>query len=242
MSLEAFFAGIQPMLAGRSSAAALEQTLGPSPSGTDNLAFYRELIIRDQRKALFDLFHPVKALLDRRDRNLWRQLVDSFARHHPASGHDPNEFGRPFPAFLSGDTLDLDLGPQRGCMAEVADFCWTRHAIHIALDTSSSDNLDGFDQRIMIRQYTRPIPDITHALERDPQVAIDGMLGPVLVIVYRHLHDQSNRVYRLRPEDLAVLAQRQGLPLPPPLQTLDPTAIERAQARLIEYGALRELS
>lgn len=230
MSLSAFFAAIAPMLSHGRSAAEVTAVLGPSSSGDAALGFYAVLVARNLEKILREVFPSVKALALQRDRECWATLVADYARMHPPRGHDPNGFALAMPGFLAARA---DVPP---LWVELADFHLAQ--IHVFHAPDPIDG-DGFEARIVVRQYTHAIPTIVAALARDGSVP-PAPGGPCVVVIHRHAATAGVRVLHPSAAGLAALARRRGLELPPVLAALDAASIDRAEHALVRAGVLVE--
>ncbi|MEM6992712.1 MAG: putative DNA-binding domain-containing protein, partial [Myxococcota bacterium] len=210
-SLDTFFAQMESFLLGRTDVQAVQSTLGPSASGSDNLAFYRTLIDRNFHKALRLLFPSVKVLAGRVRSSLWSELVRDYVAAHPPRGcRDPNRMGASFSDFL---TLRREqTGEFSPLLEEMAEYHWIDYLATTATDIADGD---GFEKRLFIRQFSHQIPDFMRAVTADPD-APEPPSQPMIVILYRSLVDGSVKILHPRPETMAVIATRQGLPLPPP--------------------------
>lgn len=231
--LSAFFQVVPAFLAGSRSAAQVEAQLGPCPSGTEALAFYRTLMERNAFKLLREIFPSVRAALVSEDPGRWRTVVQEFAAAHPCGHWNPNEFGAPFPEYLRqaagrGEVPDL--------VAELADYHLVQYRVSVAPAATESD--DGWDRTLFIRQYTHPVAAYAAAVERGPGPVALPSPQPTIVLVYR----AKDRVHWLHPTppQLAALARRRGLELPLPLAQLDPTAVEEADGQLVGYGVFSD--
>jgi hypothetical protein len=226
--MTAFFAAMAPMLAGRIDAAQVESRLGPSPSGTAALGFYTELVRRNLHKIVSDVFPAVRAIC-RTDGGeaRWVQLATEYAVAHPGTGADPNHFAARFPQWL------VQQSGVPAVWAELADYEWTRLLAFHAPDVSA--DIDGFDARLFIRQYSSDIPRLAVAALRGEVAAAEV---PVLVAVFRHARTARLGTFRLGAAGLAALARRRGLPLPASLGALSDDAIVQAADALVEAGVL----
>jgi len=226
--MTAFFAAMAPMLAGRIDAAQVESRLGPSPSGTAALGFYAELVRRNLHKILSDVFPSVRAVCHGDGgEGRWVQLAAAYADAHPGTGADPNLFAARFPQWLATQT------GVPAVWTELADYEWTRLIAFHAPDAAS--DVDGFDVRLFVRQYSSDIPRLAVAALRGEA---PGAEVPVLVAVFRHARTAHLGTFRLGAAGLAALARRRGLPLPASLGALSDDAILQAQDALVEAGVL----
>ncbi len=233
--LPSFFSQMEAFLLGRTGTAEVEAALGPSPSGSDNLAFYRTLIDRNFHKTMRLLFPTVHLLAKRQRATLWTDLVRDYAAAHPPRGcRDPNRMGASFSDFL---TRRREEGGELSSLAEeMAEYHWVDYQARTATDIED----DGFEKRIFIRQFTYPVPTFMHAVNADSD-APEPQPRPTIVILYRSLVDGRVQILYPRPETMAVFAGRQGLELPPPLAQLDPDNVRLTETRMVEMGLLRPL-
>ena len=230
-----FFAQMEPFLLGRQSADALEEQLGPSPSGTTNLAFYRTLIDRNFHKIMRLLFPTVKVLAQRAREGMWTELVREYVAAHPPRGcRDPNRMGASFSEFLT--RRREEGGELSAVVEEMAEYHWIDYLAKTATDVEDGD---GFERRVFVRQFTHPIPTFMKAINEDSDAEIPAP-RPTIVILYRTWTDGAVRILYPRAETMAVFARRQGLELPPPLAALDEEAVIQTERSLVEMGLLRE--
>ena len=234
-TLPGFFAQMESFLLGRQSAEALEGQLGPSPSGTTNLAFYRTLVDRNFHKIMRLLFPTVKVLAQRAREGMWSELVRDYVAAHPPRGcRDPNRMGASFSEFLTRRREEGgELSP---VVEEMAEYHWIDYLAKTATDVEDGD---GFERRVFIRQFTHPIPTFMKAINEDSETEIPAP-HPTIVILYRSWTTGAVQILYPRPETMAVFARRQGLELPPPLAALDDEAVNLTETRLVEMGLLRE--
>ena len=230
--LPEFFDQMQAFLLGRIDVDEVQTKLGPSASGSQNLTFYRTLVDRNFHKTLRLLFPTVHTLAMRVRPTMWSELVRDYVRVHPPRGcRDPNRFGASFPEFLT--RRREEKGEFSEALEELAEYHW----IDYLARTSTGSDDDGFEKRVFIRQFTRPIPDLMKALVEDDS-AEEPSPRPMIVILYRSLVDGVVRILHPRPETMAVLAMRQGLDLPAPLAQLDSDNVKLTETRLVEMGIL----
>jgi len=234
-TLPGFFDQMESFLLGRQTAAELEGRLGPSPSGTANLAFYRTLIDRNFHKIMRLLFPTVKVLANRAREGMWSELVREYVAAHPPRGcRDPNRMGASFSEFLT--RRREEGGELSAVVEEMAEYHWIDYLAKTATDVEDGD---GFERRVFIRQFAHPIPTFMKAINEDSATKIPAP-QPTIVILYRSLTHGAVRILYPRAETMAVFARRQGLDLPPPLAALDPETVKLTEARLVEMGLLRE--
>lgn len=226
--LSAFFQEVPRFLAGEQSAADLEAALGSSPSGTEALGFYRTLMERNAFKLLREIFPGVRALLVAQDPDLWTRLVLDFSRKHPCGHWNPNLFGEPFSDFLreAGDAV-------HPAAAEVADYHYIQYLVSAAQRRPDDD---GWDRTIFIRQYTHAVSAYVAGLGQGPGPDEPPEPKPTIVLVYRGLHSEQVHWLHPTPPQLAAVARRRGLPLPPALRELPPKIVDDAAAQLVDYG------
>ena len=227
--LPRFFAAMAPLLNGRCTAADVEQAIGPSPSGSVNLDFYRVLVERNLFKILRDVHAPVRALALRQDPQSWARLVRSYAAAHPPMHWDPNAFAGAFPEWLEVERKRTGEIPV--LLEQLADYQWIRHRAGRCRDVGD----DGFDERLFVRQYSYDVPKIAAALEEDEHADLPGRRA-VVVLVYRHTRALDVRTFYPTNAGLAALARRQGVMVPPELGEF--SNIDRTEIELIEHGIL----
>ena len=239
-SLRRFYAEIAPLLFGEVDVGAVERTLGPSPSGPDNLDFYRVLLARNVERILRDLFPTVHALVTRDHPGLWPTLVHAYARAHPSNARDPNRFGLAFSDFLAERRIAGEP-PLSPVLEELADLHMCRYLAAVSPDPrdASTDDPDGFEPRVFLRGYSFPVPAFPRALAGASDTPIPEP-RPTTIIVYRSVHE-PRPVRTLAPtlEQLGALARRQGLVLTGPLARLQPDTLDQAELELVALGVLR---
>ncbi len=230
MSLERFFDAMGPMLEGQAPAQRVIETLGPSPSGPENLGFYATLVERNHFKILAELFPVVRGLFFRELPGRWANLVRDYRAAHPADHWDPNRFGANFSDYLrglreSGETL-------HPIYEELADLCYIRQRAF----SGNEAEPDAYEGRVFVRQYTHPVSDYFSALTDDPAAPLPPA-RPQVVFVYRHARDASLRHFLPSLAGLGALARRQGITeLPPMFAALGAADLETADRALVEFG------
>jgi hypothetical protein len=231
MSLEAFFATMKPLLRGEISAEEVQTRLGASDSGTEALAFYRVLVQRNMFKAMREIFPSLPPLVERDRPGAWAELVAAFLCDHPPTHFDPNHIGEPFAAWLqarrAGDPAQPEL------FEELADFHW----IQWLAATSPEPHDDGFDRVLFVRLYRHPIPKIIADVLENPRAELPQP-QPTCLVVHRHRQTGALRLLYPGLAAWAVLARRQGLPLPLPLADIDVNALRAAEQWLAQQGVI----
>lgn len=237
--VERSYAALAPFLFGEHDVATLEAELGASPSGSANLDFYRVLVARNLNKILSELFPLIRALMQREHPQLWPKLIQDFARAHPSEARDPNRLGLHLPEYLS--TRRARRSEYSALYEELADYQMCRYLAASAPEPTPGE--DGFEERVFIRGYTHPVPEIVAALGRDPAAQLPEP-RPVTLLVYRSLHPPRRiafaglRTHTPDLEEVAAIAKRQGLTLAGPLAQVDAEGLARGLARLVERGVL----
>lgn len=249
VTLSDFFAQMQPYLLGQQDLAQTRETLGPSPSGDHDFSFYRVLAERNLFKVMRELYGPLRTLMLRdhaeatargttpgndtgpAERATWPELVAEYLAAHPPGGRHPNALGEALPEFLAARRERRPSQPV--IYEEIADFCWIRMQVYRAPD----DEGDGFDSRLLVRQYSYPIPDFVGALERDPQ-APTPEARPMVVLVYRHWRLLQTRIFLPSAAGLVALARRQGAGVPAALQAVPTEHVDVAEQQLVAHGVL----
>lgn len=229
--LAEFWEEMRAFLLGEQDAAQVQAKLGESRSGTANLAFYRTLIRRNFDKFLADMYPSVKITVEQIRHGWWAELVDAYAPSHPPDHFDPNRFSAGFPEFLAARRQQDPKQPT--ILEELADFQWLRHQVNIAPDIEG----DGFEHRLFIRQYAHQVPRFWREVSKEPATALPAP-RPTFVVVYRDLGNGDPKYLVIGGPELAVLARRQGLELPPPLDQIDPDQISSAEEGLVGRGVL----
>ncbi len=95
-TLAAFFDAMGALLLGKASVEQVERTLGPSPSGADRLAFYRDLVEWDHRHFLGKVYPRLASLAGSR----FEGLCDAYLAACPPSHWEPNRTGEGLAAWL----------------------------------------------------------------------------------------------------------------------------------------------
>jgi hypothetical protein len=232
--LATFFEALDPFLCGTRSVASVEAQLGRSPSGTDAMVFYRELIRRNVAKTMTDLYPSLPELTRRAGRERWPDLVSQFVSAHPPRGRHPDSMGDAFPDWLHRRRLADSARP--AWLEEAADF--HRCQVRAATARDRVGVPDGLDVTLFVRAYVHRAP----ALVADPRNA-DVSPGPraTFVLIYRSW--RTGRVCCLRPDPIHLLAleRRQSSPsrLPPARGDVSPRALDQAERWLLERGAIR---
>ncbi len=232
VTLADFFSQMRPYLQGHQDLARTREVLGPSPSGDHDFSFYRVLAERNLFKILRELYAPLRALVLRDQAALWATLVREYIAAHPPGGRHPNCAGEALPEFLAARRERQPDQP--AIYEEIADYCWIRLQVQRAPD----DEGDGFESRLMVRQYSYAIPEFVAALEADPDAAERPEPQPVVLFVYRHWRQLHACSFRPSAAGLVALARRQGLAVPPALQAVPPDHVDVAEAQLVEHGVL----
>ncbi len=230
MSLEGFFEAIAPMLEGRAPAQSVIDTLGPSPSGAENLGFYGTLVERNHFKILADVFPLVRALFFRELPGRWPPLVRDYRAAHPADHWDPNRFGAHFSDYLRR----LREGGEafHPVYEELADLSYIRQRAFAGNESEP----DAYEGRVFVRQYSHPVSDYFATLTDDPAAPLPAA-RPQVVFVYRHARDASLRHFLPSAAGLGALARRQGITeLPAMFGALSEAELETADRALVEFG------
>ena len=230
-TLPDFFVQLGALLEGKTTAAEVESALGPAATGTDALAFYRTMVLRQWLKILRDLYEPIRLLANRREPGLWQRLVKQFAAEHPPAHFDPNGFGEGFGDFLAHERAAHGTIPT--LWEELADYCWIRHRANVCLD----DVGDGFEQRLFVRQYTHDVVTIAKRLAEDPAAQLPGA-KTIVVLVYRHARTLDVRSFFPNAAGLAALAIREGTALPAAFAAIPQSDQDAAIVSLVEHGVL----
>ncbi|MCB9736036.1 MAG: putative DNA-binding domain-containing protein [Deltaproteobacteria bacterium] len=134
--LAAFFGAVAPYYAGAAALDDVTRAIGPSPSGSARMDFYRRLMAANRRRNLAHVFplvarvvnEPARAGLAAGALPRWADLVERHAAAHPAPSWDPNEAGAAFPAWLAADPA-LPAG-----LAPLAAWSWALLAVSRAAD------------------------------------------------------------------------------------------------------------
>ncbi|PRQ06114.1 hypothetical protein [Enhygromyxa salina] len=232
MSLDRFYAEITPFLFGESSVDAIEQRLGASASGSDNLDFYRVLVGRNFDRILSELFVSVHTLVTRDHPGLWPQLVSDYLRINQTAPRDPNLYGLAFSDFLAARRAER--GEYSAVLEELADY----HMCSYLAASAPAGETDGFEARLFVRGYTFPVTKIVKALALDRATPVPEP-QPATMFIYRSLHPpHAVRIHWPTAPQLAALAGRQGLALPASLAQLDADALDHGLAQLIAAGVL----
>ncbi|GMV38464.1 MAG: hypothetical protein AMXMBFR64_01800 [Myxococcales bacterium] len=114
-SLPGWFATMMGLLEGRTDAAAVEAVLGPSPSGTTRLQYYRTLVSNDWTGLLDAVYPYTRALMAPAQ---WDAVCRRFLAEHPPNHWELNRLGARLPEWLASQA---DATP---CLADVAAVEW----------------------------------------------------------------------------------------------------------------------
>ncbi|KIG13445.1 hypothetical protein DB30_08072 [Enhygromyxa salina] len=234
-TLERFYGEIAPFLFGETSVGAVEQRLGRSASGSDNLEFYRVLVRRNFDRILSELFVSVHTLVTRDHPGLWPQLVSDYLQANQTGPRDPNLFGLAFSDFLAA-RRDQG-GGYSPALEELADYHMCSYLAASAQDDPEEG--DGFEVRLFVRGYTFPVIEIAKALAKDRATPLPEP-RPATLFIYRSLHPpHAVRIHWPTAPQLAALARRQGVALPASLSGFEVDAVDDGLAQLISAGVLR---
>lgn len=182
-----FFETMSPFLHGQLSARDAEARLGPSPSGTDRLAFYAVLARRDVASVLRQLFPVTRAACGR---DTWNGIEIAYLASHRSTHWEPNRFGQAFADFLADRRAhDGALAPW---IEELADYEWTRFEVATSLEPEAHVRLYDHDVRA-VHQGTSAVP---HA-------------RPTVLLVHRAVDDRVV-VETPDPPTLCAVARRAG--------------------------------
>ena len=232
--LSSFFAQMRELL--------LASAAPPDP----NLAYYRTLVWRNYDKILGDVFASSRAAIcsaraePGHGRTLWDECVRAYAMECPRAAHDPNEFARAFPDWISRQAARLGE-PLSSRLGELADLHWTLHLCGIAppLADHASEDLE---QRIFIRQYSFDVVGWRKALESGARSGQDlaalATGDPHFFVCFRHLRSQRVEILRASLAELQVLAASAGI-VPPSGTQLSESLSKPARIRLARLGVLR---
>jgi len=196
-----FFEHMRPFLLGRMSAEELEQTLGPSPTGTANLAFYPTFLRRHERLQLMRQFQAVHRLVEEHSALDWAELVGDFIQAHVPGHWSMYRTGEPFADWL---TSEIEAGrPVPAEAPMLADFAW------ICWLARNAPPDAGLDETVHVRQYPFDVAAFTRAILADPKIRPEPT-GPRALVVYRHLETGDARHFTPSLATLAVLDHEAG--------------------------------
>jgi hypothetical protein len=241
-SLRRFYVEIAPLLSGAIDGAELERRLGPSPSGADQLDFYRILLGRNVDRILRELFPTVHGLVEREQPGTWSALVRDYAgyaRERSAGPlRDPNRYGLGFSDFLA-ERRTADPSCPR-VLEQLADWHMCRYLAAVAPDQPEpGEDPDGFEQRVFVRGYSHPIPSFVRALARDKHATIPEPRATTVLIYRSEREPRPVRAHAPTLAQLGALARRQGLAPSGVLASLPELALSEAHAQLLALGILR---
>lgn len=152
MTLDAFFAEMAELLAGRRTAAQCEAVLGRSPSGTERFGIYAKLVDRQQQGALESLYRATLVASASWDRARTKELREGYLRAEPPAHWSPTVVAAPFADYLEAHGAPVDV-------IELADYARTRHDV---LRAPVSEGIGG----LAVRHYTHAVHEFTIAVER----------------------------------------------------------------------------
>ena len=227
-----FFAALGLYLEGRSSLASVEAELGPSPSGSVRMEFYRRLMVANRRRILKHVFPTLAAIFAEPERAglmelpSWSDLSESFARAHPPSSWDPNDFGRHLPAWLAASPLPEAL-------SHIADWSWRLLAAARAPDPGGP----GLHPSVSAVAYPFDLPAWVARFERrEPVRSLAAIADPgVLVVVFRDPETLRPKYLRPTPVELLALGSTAGERFD---DAVDPSALNLAISRLTTLGLI----
>ncbi len=196
MSLADFWADARPFLLGELSAAQLEARHGPSPSGTQNLAFYQPFVRLHERLNLQRLYPEVHILCGRAGLD-WAELCEAFIHAHVPSSWSLHRAGEPFGAWLQ-EQIDAGRPIPAECPA-LADYSWTRW---LALNApADAPRMDG---TVYVRSYAINVVEIRQRLKDDPSAELPEPV-PTPMVIYRSFVTGTVRIVGPNLAMLAVL-------------------------------------
>lgn len=217
MSLETFFNAWSDLLRGETDAAGVEAVLGPSPSGTEAVAWCQRLYHHHREVTLRQLFPHVAALVDTAR---WTALVADYARAHPATGSEQRRWGHAFPAFLAA----YPHVPDAPALADLAILAEARRTARFAADDLA---------RVVTVALHHDAPTAERAIRAgEPRVPAPR---PTLLVVYRAWNGEDVRELPLDAPKLVALLRWRGDPVPAPLRevpTEDATILLRSRGVL----------
>lgn len=230
--LRHFFNAFAPMLELKANAEDVEQTLGPSPSGTKRLGFYGVLARRNRFIALRQVCPALRYATLALGPKIWEELVTRYALAHPPDHPDPNRFAARLSDFIAAERLAGQAYPVY--LEELADFELTEWTVGV-VDFEPTIDDPGLDRTIHVRHYAHDIPAFVRQFREGaaPHAPTDE---PHAVIIYRDVSSQWARSFFPTPLGLAALAQRAGRTLAIPDAMLP--AVQAAEAELERHGIL----
>jgi hypothetical protein len=226
MSLEAFFAAVQPYLAGQVPSEKLREA-GPTSASKADLAFYPWLVAHDQQRILAELLPLVKRWVERVDGD-WPSLVKSYVHAHPPAGFSVPTVGDRFADWLASSPAEHPWLPAG--IEAVADLGYTRFLARTALD---GDDV-GVDRRIFVRQYPLDPVATERALRNEEDLP---QTGATTWVVFRHEPSGRPRVLSATLASIAVLVAASGAPLQGAL-ALPADVLDAERERLTQRGVL----
>lgn len=233
-ALVTFFRAIAPYYRGEAALDAVTAALGPSPSPGSRMDFYARLMAANRRRILRQIHPLVHAVVASPERagvpslGTWDALVERYARSHPASGWDPNEFGRGFADWLRADDAPSGL-------AALADWGWQRLTTARAADEWQGE----LHASVVGAAYAFDLASWAQAFEAG------GVVRPLseervhghstLLVTYRD-RGGVTRVLRPMAPELAIIAEAAGDLADTGFAPRERDAI---RARLVALGVLR---
>lgn len=225
--LARFFTHWVPLLRGERGVSEVEGALGQSRSRPRDLGFYRTLMERNTASILTALFPATRAAFIAWAPGHWLRTVASYERAHPASGCEPNEFGRYFPQFVS--YMRIIDGSLPAALEELADYEWLSYALGAGIPAEASSQPS--PESYALRQYDHDVPAL--ATEIQSGRVVSPATQVVLVLYYRER--DTGRARALYPSRAAVLALARCAGVAAP-STDSEEALDAAERELTTLG------
>jgi hypothetical protein len=218
MSLAEFFDAWGALLRGDASPDETEARLGPSPSGTDAVAFCQRLYHHHRETTLRQLFPMVAALLGA---EAFARLTVAYAAAHPAQGAEIRAWGEAFPAFVAA--WGGAPPSERAGAADLALLAQARRRVRYAVD-------DAPGVLVVVGHDALA----TERALRAGELAVIRP-GPRALLVFRPTGRASARDLVLDGPRLAAWLTATGQPVPAALAAVDASV---GRAALVRAGAI----
>lgn len=231
-TLSGFFEAFSSMVELRLSPREVVDRIGPCPSGTKRLGFYRILAHRSRFLTLRDVCPVLRHAALSLEPPVWQKLVERYSTLHPPQVRDPNRHAEGLSDFIAEERASgWDL-PEY--LEEIADFEISEYLVGVSSFEPSTDD-PGLDRTLLVRHYTHDVPRFVLD-HRKGIVAAAPEPTPRAALLYRDVRSQYARVFFPTRLGLLALAARAGKAVS--LSGVDLQALAAAERELEGYGVL----
>jgi hypothetical protein len=232
--LDSFFTAASEYARGRLSAAAMQDKLGPSKTGTQRLALYPQLVKGDNRVSLNRMYQAAQKAVDRHKLGLWDVWLDEYQAKHTTSDWRIRLLAADFFEFVKAKRAADPHIP--AYVEEICDLSYTR-AVAMAADPIAGD--DVIDKTVFVRHYTHAVTAFYIAVWDGIDTGVPEMT-PTLTLIYQSRLTLRPRFFH--PNIPALLALARRTKTAPELlaqftQVTD-EMIAEGDAMLVEHGVL----